>query len=139
MAAEAFGTMAEDGNLKFIESLTSVGDTYSNVSGKAQEMFNNTTTSQQELDSALRTAEERLAPIGDKIAEVGADLIPELTDGFLEFADFVEQNGSAIISVIAGIGAAFIAWNVATIIQSVTTAISAFRAANEGATIAQWP
>lgn len=137
MAAEAFGTMAEDGNLKFIESLTSVGDTYSDVSGKAQEMFNNTTTSQQELDSALRTAEERLAPIGDKIAEVGADLIPELTDGFLEFADFVEQNGSAIISVIAGIGAAFVAWNVATIIQGVITAIQGMGAAIQGASTAQ--
>lgn len=31
MAATAFGTMAEDGNLKFIESLTSVGNTYDDV------------------------------------------------------------------------------------------------------------
>ena len=38
MAAKAFGTMAEDGNTKFIESLTPVGDAFDNVSGKAQQL-----------------------------------------------------------------------------------------------------
>lgn len=44
MAAEAFGTMAEDGNLKFITSLTSVGETYDSVAGSAQNLFDQTGT-----------------------------------------------------------------------------------------------
>ena len=36
MAAQAFGTMAEDGKLKFITSLTSVGETYDSVAGSAR-------------------------------------------------------------------------------------------------------
>lgn len=36
MASTAFGTMGEDANTKFVESLTPVGDTYSNVNGAMQ-------------------------------------------------------------------------------------------------------
>ena len=38
MASTAFGTMGEDANLDFIKSLTSVGDEFSNVKGKMDEM-----------------------------------------------------------------------------------------------------
>lgn len=137
MAAEAFGTMAEDGNLKFIESLTTVGDTYTDVSGKAQQMFDATTTSQQELDSALRTAQEDLAPIGDKMVEIATTAIPAATDAFLNFSDFVTTNGPLILSIIAAIGGGFAAWNVVSMVQGLITAINGFKAANEAATIAQ--
>ncbi|MFR8537790.1 MAG: hypothetical protein ACLVD1_15045, partial [Lacrimispora saccharolytica] len=49
LAALAFGTMAEDGNLKFITSLTSVGSTYDSVKGSAQGLFDATTTPMQEM------------------------------------------------------------------------------------------
>ncbi len=54
-----------------------------------------------------------------------------------EFVNAIIDNGPTIISIIAGIGAGFVAWNVVTIIQGVVASINAFRAANEGATIAQ--
>ena len=54
-----------------------------------------------------------------------------------EFVNAIIDNGPTIISIIAGIGAGFVAWNVVTIIQGVVSSINAFRAANEGATIAQ--
>ena len=38
LAATAFGTMAEDGGTKFIESLSSVGDSFDDVKGKADEL-----------------------------------------------------------------------------------------------------
>ena len=138
LAATAFGTMAEDGNLKFITSLTSVGDAYSDVTGKAQELTDATTTSQQELDAALRGAQEQLAPIGDKLVEIATAVIPQASQAFSDFAGFVSQNGPAILSVIAGIGAALGAWNVVTMIQGLVGSINAFKAANEGATIAQY-
>ncbi len=53
-----------------------------------------------------------------------------------EFVNAIIDNGPTIISIIAGIGAGFVAWNVVTIIQGVVASINAFRAANEGATIA---
>lgn len=138
LAATAFGTMAEDGNLKFITSLTSVGDAYSDVTGKAQALFDATTTSQQELDAALRGAQEQLAPIGDKLVEIATIVIPQASQAFLNFAGFVGQNGPAIISIIAGIGAALGAWNMVSMIQGLVNSINAFRVANEGATVAQY-
>lgn len=53
------------------------------------------------------------------------------------FVNAIMDNGDTIISIIAGIGAGFVAWNVASIIQGVVGAIKAFQVANEGATIAQ--
>lgn len=160
MAATAFGTMAEDGNLKFIESLTTVGDSYADVSGRAQEFFDSTTTNQQILDSAIRSAQEELAPLGEELNNLAAEIVPQLVSSIKEmtegidwqtlgsdikgviqdvfaFGDYILENKDLIIAGIAGVGAGFVAWNVATMIQGVVSSINAFRAANEGATIAQ--
>lgn len=83
-AALAFGTMAEDGGAKFIESLTSVGDAYTDVNGKAQELHDNTTTSAQKMEAAMRKVSDAFAPIGEDIAEM-------LTPVFEIFADLMEQ------------------------------------------------
>lgn len=146
LAATAFGTMAEDGNLKFIASLTSVGDTYDNVSGKAQAFFDATTTSQQTLDSAMRTAQEQLAPLGDGLNEIAAEVIPQLADGLTEmtegidwetvkedisgavqsimdFGAYIIENKDVIISALAGVAAGFVAWNVASMIQGIVTKV----------------
>lgn len=54
-----------------------------------------------------------------------------------EFVEAMVNNGSQIAAVVAAIGAGFVAWNVVTMIQGVVAAITAFKTANEGATIAQ--
>ena len=129
MAAEAFGTMAEDGSLKFIESLTSVGDTYTEVTGKAQEMFDATTTSQQTLDSAMRTAQAQLAPIGDKLNEIAVTIIPLAAQAFASFAGTMMEYGPQITALIAGIAAGFVAWNISSIVSSVSTALGTMKTA----------
>ena len=53
------------------------------------------------------------------------------------FVDTILNNGDLILSIIAGIGAAFVTWNVASLINGAVNAIKAFQAANEGATVAQ--
>ena len=53
------------------------------------------------------------------------------------FITGIIDNGPTIISIIAGIAAGFVAWNVVTMIQGVVSAINAFKLANEGASIAQ--
>ncbi len=79
LAALAFGTMAEDGNLKFITSLSSVGSTYDRVSGSAQGMFDATTTPMQQLESNTRKLQQSLIPLGEKIAELANTILPPLT------------------------------------------------------------
>lgn len=83
-SAIAFGTMAEDGGTKVIESLTSVGDAYTDVNGKAKELQDNTTTSAQKMEAAMRKVSDAFAPIGEDIAEM-------LTPVFEIFADLMEQ------------------------------------------------
>lgn len=53
------------------------------------------------------------------------------------FVTMLVDNGATIVSVVAGIAAGLVAWNVASMITGVVSAITAFKAANEGATIAQ--
>lgn len=55
-----------------------------------------------------------------------------------DFVSVIVNNGSEILSIITGIGAGFVTWNVVSLISGIVTAIKAFQAANEGATIAQW-
>lgn len=55
-----------------------------------------------------------------------------------EFVGTLVNNGPEILSVVSGIGAGFVTWNVVSLISGIVTAIKAFQVANEGATIAQW-
>ena len=78
MAAQAFGTMAEDGNLKFITSLTSVGETYDSVAGSAQNLFSQTQTPMQEIEANTRKLQQALVPLGEKIVELANVVLPPL-------------------------------------------------------------
>ena len=78
MAAQAFGTMAEDGNLKFITSLTSVGETYDSVAGSAQNLFSQTQTPMQEMEANTRKLQQALVPLGEKIVELVNVVLPPL-------------------------------------------------------------
>jgi len=85
---------------------------------------------------------ENLIPIIQNITEAFQGWMSSVDwDGFTAdvngFVNAIMDNGDTIISIIAGIGAGFVAWNVASIIQGVVGAIKAFQVANEGATIAQ--
>ena len=53
------------------------------------------------------------------------------------FISSIVENGPLILSIISGIGVAFVAWNVSSMINGLVTSIKAFKTANEGATIAQ--
>lgn len=55
-----------------------------------------------------------------------------------EFVGTIVNNGPEILSVVSGIGAGFVTWNVVSLISGIVTSIKTFQAANEGATIAQW-
>lgn len=91
--------------------------------------------------------------IGAPVLEAIIPAIQEITNSLMQWTENVDwtafgnavsgfitgiiDNGPTIISIIAGIAAGFVAWNVVTMIQGVVSAINAFKLANEGASIAQ--
>lgn len=120
LASTAFGTMAEDGGLKVISSLTSIGDAYVNVSGKASEMQESTTTSAQEMEASMRKIQDALAPIGEDLITIMQpllDFIADIAEGFNNLSEpvrkFIEVAGGiiAIIAIITPMIAAIITLN----------------------------
>ena len=111
-------------------------------------------TMADKLEPVVTTVKQGFADILTKVLELtdGVDFeafAGKIESGFAKFTDeilpkivdgltWISDNKDTIIAGIAGIGAAFVAWNVVTTIQGVVGAIKAFKAANEGATIAQW-
>lgn len=147
MASTAFGTLGEDNNLQFISSLTSVGDTFSQVDGKANEFYENSNTSSQEIEGSLRQINDALAPIGESISELLntiltplADVIDDLVENFTALPqpiqDFILVFGGIIavatvlIPIIISLAASFTALEVPLlpiigIIAAVAAAIAA--------------
>ena len=112
---------SRENQAKLDESLAKVGDSVATVKNALLEEFS----------PAISEISTKLA---DFISGIDTDA---LVENITSFVNTIVDNGPTIISLIAGVGAAFIAWNVVTTIQGVISAIAAFRAANEGATIAQ--
>lgn len=117
-AALAFGTMAEDGGAKFIESLTSVGDAYANVDGKAQKLQEDTTTSAQEMEAAMRKVSDAFAPIGEDIAEMITPVLETVVD-LLQWIEELPGPVKTAIEVFAGIAA--VVTVIAPVIASIMT------------------
>ena len=88
LAALAFGTMAEDGNLKFITSLTTVGDTYDDVTGSAEGFFDATTTQSQTLEGNIRRLKDAFAPIGEKLIKLINEILPPIIDAVTKVVDW---------------------------------------------------
>ena len=85
---------------------------------------------------------ESLIPIIQKITESFQEWIQtvdweEFNANITGFVNAIIDNGSTIISIIAGIGAGMVTWNVASMINGVVVAINEFRNATVGATAAQ--
>lgn len=89
------------------------------------------------------------APFLESLVPVIQDVTEKLTEmtagvdwtAFSEsisgFVSAIVDNGSTIISLIAGIASGFLAWNVAGMIMGVVGAVDEFKKANETATTAQ--
>lgn len=93
------------------------------------------------------------AAVGEPFLEAITPVLQDITTEFVAWTESVDwesfsatiasfvssilENGEYIVSLIAGIGTGFITWNVASLINSAVKSINAFRAANEGATVAQ--
>ncbi|MCI8582378.1 MAG: hypothetical protein HFH13_04505 [Dorea sp.] len=109
LASTVFGTLAEDGGVKVVAALSSVGEEYEEVSGKAGEMQENTTTSSQKMEAAIRKIEDAFAPLGESVADIITSVAPlvETVAGavgkFSELPQPLQMVILAVAGIIAGI------------------------------------
>lgn len=85
---------------------------------------------------------ENMIPLIQKVtAESQAWIDGVDWDGFAatvtDFVSLILDNGDTIISLISGIGAGFVTWNVVSMVMGLVKAIQAAQKANEGMTAAQ--
>ena len=153
LGVELFGTMWEDLGADGVKSLMNLDGKISTTSDALDKINEQ---KYDDIGSALqglgRTLETEVAlPIGEELKPVVEDAISfvkenapqikEVISGIVDavrgFISFVVEHGDIIISIIAGIGAGLLVWNVVSMITGVVNAIKAFKTANEAATIAQ--
>ena len=106
MASTAFGTLAEDANLGVIESLTTMGDSYSDVAGAAQEMSDNTTTPMQEMQKSINDLQLGTGPIGQIGLNLATKYLPQVINVIVGLIEkFMSLSGpvKTIIGVLAGV------------------------------------
>lgn len=126
LAALAFGTMAEDGNLKFITSLTTVGDTYDDVTGSAEGFFDATTTQSQTLEGNMRRLQEAFAPLGEKLMELANLILPPIitaVEKVVEWFQSLPEPVQNFVGILGGLVAVMAV--VAPIIGAITAAVTA--------------
>lgn len=126
LAQTAFGTLAEDNGVKMVASLTSVGNAYDDVSGKASQFAENSLTSQQKFDSTMRTLQDAFSPISDIFINTAAAIAENVTPIIEKIGEFISNLSPQIQTVIAVIAALAVAIGpvvvvLGTVIGAVTT------------------
>lgn len=124
-AALAFGTMGEDGNTRFIESLTSVGQTYDEVSGSAQNMFDSSTTESQKFEASMRQLQQSLIPLGEALMNLANQIIPPLASGIQKIGEFFGSLPEPVQNFVIILGALIAAFTaLAPAIMAVAFAVT---------------
>lgn len=103
-ASIAFGTMGEDFNLKFITSLSSVGDEYNNVAGtmdKVKEIANGGL--KNALSGLGRAFLDSFTPIGELITPILADIVGLIIVAIQGIQQGFAKVGDVISSVLSKI------------------------------------
>lgn len=85
----------------------------------------------------MNEAMAQLAPVINDLVNQLKDNMPGIIDAIKGFISFVIENGPIIVSLIGGIAAGLMAWNVVTMIQGLITMVKGWQVATEGMTLAQ--
>lgn len=145
------GKMSVDEITESMKRSTSEGGKYfQSMDAQSQTLDGRLSTLSDTINSKLgealqpilqKAADEWIPNITNAIDNMDIDsvvsFIDDLISGVGDLFGFIMDNGSTIISLVAGIGTAMLTWKVASMINGLVTAIQAFQAANESATIAQ--
>lgn len=113
---------------KFKTPLTNAVENITEVIGQLQ-----TDLTDGSLSGALEKIATGFGNMVEKASEIVAAILPTLLEGLGWIAD----NGETIVSVLAGIGAGFAVFKVATLINTVITAMQGFKAAVAEAQVVQ--
>lgn len=143
MAAKAFGTMAEDGGTMFIESLTSVGNTYDDVQGKADNLANTKYDTPiaaiQGIGRTLKT--DLLQPLVDKLMPYLNDMADWVTENLPTFIEKVKELVNKvnellplIVGVASAIGTLMIIGKISALMTTLSGIMAAAAAAGGGLT-----
>jgi phage-related minor tail protein len=139
-----FGTMFEDLGVDAITALADIDD-YAKMDADALNQINN--VKYDDIWSSLEGLKRQLiAAVSGPISEKLTPAINEFTEQIknvdwtpiLNALEWILDNSGTIAAGIVAIGTGMLTWNVVSMITGVITAIKAFQAANQGATIAQW-
>ena len=126
LAATAFGTMAEDGSLRFITALTSVGDTYDSVGEAANGMLDETMTSTEQLESNTRKVQQALAPLGERITELTNTVLPPLTAAIQKVSEWFGKLPGPVQNFVVILGVLLAAFTALTpVIAAIAVSIGA--------------
>ena len=97
----------------------------------------NMQTLQASTQGLMNEALAALTPMINDLVNALKDNMPAIIEGIKGFIQFVIDNGPMIISVIGGIAAGLLAWNVVSMVQGMIVAIKGWTVATEGMTLAQ--
>lgn len=145
------GKMSVDEITESMKRSTSEGGKYfQSMDAQSQTLEGRLSTLSDTVNSKLgealqpilqKAADEWIPNITNAIDNMDIDsvisVIDEIISGVGDLFGYITDNGDTIISLVAGIGTAMATWKVASMINGVVTAIKAFKAANEGASVAQ--
>lgn len=132
LSALAFGTMGEDGGTKFIESLTSVGDSFTDTKGKMEELtqvrYDNVTS---QLGGIGRTIKlELLTPLVESLLPAVKDAVnwavenlPAIIEKIKDIADKVK----GVINILPTLATALAGLGLATLIGNFTSVVTAIK------------
>jgi hypothetical protein len=103
-------------------------------------LYGETATKYKEVNKDVIAANKAQNEYNQTMAELGEKAQPIITDFKLVMVDalgWILDNKDLVIAGVVGIGAAFVAWKVTTIVQGAVGAVKALSAATKGQTIAQ--
>lgn len=138
MAQTAFGTMGEDANLDVVKSLTTLGDSYSDVKGTMEDVnnvkYSDVTDQIAEIKRTLQV--DFFEPIMNQILPVVRDqFLPTVKNAF----GWIKDNGATVAAVITGIGTAVgIVALQAVGLNGLKTAFMGLSIVQKAVTAAQW-
>lgn len=115
MASTAFGTMGEDANLNVVKSLTTLGEDFTDVKGKMEEVKN---VKYDTVASSLETIKRGLT------VNVVEPIAGPVLSSLLQLAQWFPKHIPEIVTLLASVGTAMLVFNAGAVIAKTTAKIA---------------
>ena len=123
---------AEKANVEWQNTVASAGKKIEPITTKIREGFTQILNKVMEL-----VGNTDLDSLGGKIDTAFSSFTNEILPAIVDGLKWIIDNKDTLIAGVAGLGAAFLAWKVTSIIQGIVTAFKAWTLATQGQTVAQ--